>query len=82
MIFMKLLMLQDNCILGLVTKIVIKVVCHRLRHPWYQNFLDMSRAFQKTARVADMCFYIHVITAKQLKHTKSVIFLHFDTICS
>ena len=24
--------------------------------PWYQNFLDVSRAFQKTSLVADMCF--------------------------
>ena len=32
--------------------------------PWYQNVLDVSHAFQKTALVADMCFNIHVITAK------------------
>ena len=42
MIFMKLPMLQDNCILGLKSK----------------TLLDVSRAFQKTALVADMYFNI------------------------
>ena len=32
--------------------------------PWYRNFFDVSRSFQKTALVADMCFNTYVITAK------------------
>ena len=51
---------------------------HRPRfHGICQNFLDVSRAFQKTALVADMCFNIYVITAKTTETHDECYFLTF-----
>ena len=44
----------------------------RASFSWFQNFSDVSRAFQKTTLVADMCFNRCFITVKQLKHTTTV----------
>ena len=49
--------------------------------PWYQNFLNVSRAFHKNAFVADIVLIYVLFLHKQLKHTISDIFLNFDTIC-
>ena len=78
---MKLHMLQDNYILGGGGGGGGRG--HRpASFPWHQNFLDVSRAFQKTALVANMCFNIHVINAKNNSKFSPEIFLHFDTLCS
>ena len=74
MIFMKLPMLQDKCIFGLNRN---KRGESPASFPWYQNFLDVYRAFQETALIADMCFNTYVITAKTTSTHDECYFLTF-----